>query len=81
MNVTMPARRKGESSREYRRRCKRHIRAERKARYLSEAAAGKERRDAAGLSRFSATKHQHVIPNCGNVGCQRCYPPAPSVRQ
>ena len=26
------------------------------------------------VSKFSATKHKHLIAYCGNIGCSRCHP-------
>lgn len=46
----------------------------RQAEYAALAGTSKKRKKGRNISRFSSGKHRHLIPNCGNIGCARCYP-------
>lgn len=49
-------------------------RAEKCAAYRAAAESGKEQGVNDRRRSFNAHKHEHLTPNCGNVGCDRCFP-------
>jgi hypothetical protein len=52
--------------------------AAKRALYASLAGTSKKKKKQAKKSIFggSGHKHAHAIANCGNIGCQKCYPRA-----
>jgi hypothetical protein len=54
---------------------KKAIKAQRKAAYAALAGTGKTKNKKARLSPVSSNlKHAHAMVNCGNWGCDRCFP-------
>lgn len=56
---------------------KRSAKAARRALYQSMAGTSKKAKKQnkkPEFNQFSATKHKHLVSNCGNTGCSRCFP-------
>ncbi len=54
---------------------RRAAKAARRSNYASLAGTGKRRKKQAGGSKISGVyKHAHIMANCGNIGCDRCFP-------
>ena len=54
---------------------KRALKAQKKAAYLALAGTGKRKKKRASQSKVSGIyKHAHIMADCGNPGCKRCYP-------
>ena len=54
---------------------RRAAKAAKKAKYLALAGTSKKaKRQKTKHKMISNKKHAHVMANCGNVGCKRCFP-------
>ena len=56
-------------------RLKRAAKAQKKASYLAMRGTSKKSKKIRKFSKNTgANKHLHLVDNCGNIGCSRCYP-------
>lgn len=54
---------------------KRAEKAARKSKYMAMTGTSKKKKRQGKVSMVSGTyKHAHVMANCGNLGCRKCYP-------
>jgi hypothetical protein len=53
---------------------KRAAKQAKRALYLSYAGTGKRKKKQNKKSGYTAQRGNHVMLDCGNVGCARCYP-------
>lgn len=57
-----------------RRERKKSVKAQRRALYASYAGTGRKKKKVSAKTGRTSQRGNHVMADCGNVGCQQCYP-------